>query len=165
MKELYLVRHAKSSWEYESVDDLDRPLQVSGIRDAHTISQLLANQQQTPQALYTSPATRAVHTAMIFARNLRVPFSALKLNEQLYMCTDKQLLDFIKTLDDGHDRVMIFGHNPTITNFVNRCIEQRIDNVPTTGTVCFSFNINSWKDAGFAAELSLFDFPKKHKKK
>lgn len=163
MKELYLVRHAKSSWDYESVDDYDRPLKGRGIRDAHVISQMLAQQVETPEALFSSPATRAVHTAMIFARNLRFPFSAIKLHESLYMCTEKQLLDFIKNIDDSYNRVMIFGHNPTITNFVNRCIDQRIDNVPTTGVACFHFNISSWKNATFSAQLSHFDYPKKYK--
>lgn len=165
MKELYLVRHAKSSWDYESVDDYDRPLKGRGIRDAHVVSSMLANQLDKPEALYSSPATRAVHTAMIFARNLRFPFSAIQLREELYMCSDKDLLTFIQGLDDSINRVMIFGHNPTMTNFVNRCIDQRIDNVPTTGVACFHFDINSWKDAKFSAHLSFFDYPKKHSKK
>jgi phosphohistidine phosphatase len=164
MKELYLVRHAKSSWDYESVDDYDRPLKGRGIRDAHVISQMLGQQVETPEALFSSPATRAVHTAMIFARNLRFPFSAIKLHEELYMSTEKQLLEFLKKIDDKYSRVMIFGHNPTITNFVNRCIDQRIDNVPTTGVVCFHFNVDVWHDVTFSAELSLLDYPKKHKK-
>ncbi len=165
MKELYLVRHAKSSWEYDQVDDYDRPLKGRGIRDAHIISNLLSEQTNAPQALYSSPATRAIHTAMIFARNLQFPFSAIELREELYMCSEQQLLDFIRSLSDDYDRVMIFGHNPTMTNFVNRCIDQRIDNVPTTGVACFHFDIDQWGDAEFNGRLSLFDYPKKHRKK
>lgn len=165
MKEVYLVRHAKSSWDYESLDDYDRPLKGRGISDAHTISTMLADQGAKPQALFSSPATRAVHTAMIFARNLNFPFSAIQLREELYMCSDKDLLRFIQGIDDAVESVMLFGHNPTITNFVNRCIDQRIDNVPTTGVACFHFEIDSWKEAGFSARLSLFDYPKKHRKK
>ena len=75
MKELYLVRHAKSSWDYESVEDYDRPLQGRGIRDAHMVSSVLAGNRETPEAIYTSPAIRAAHTAMIFSRNLIFPFS------------------------------------------------------------------------------------------
>ncbi len=165
MKELYLVRHAKSSWEYDQVDDYDRPLKGRGIRDAHIISNMLSEQTNAPQALYSSPATRAIHTAMIFARNLQFPFSAIELREELYMCSEQQLLDFIRGLSDDFDRVMIFGHNPTMTNFVNRCIDQRIDNVPTTGVACFNFEINRWSDAQFNGRLALFDYPKKHRKK
>jgi phosphohistidine phosphatase len=165
MKELYLVRHAKSSWDYESVEDYDRPLKGRGIRDAYTVSASLTNTSDAPEALFSSPATRAVHTAMIFSRNLNFPFSAIQLREELYMCSEKDLLKFVQGLDDRFKRVMIFGHNPTMTNFVNRCIDQRIDNVPTTGVACFHFDIKSWADATFSAHLALFDYPKKHSKK
>ena len=165
MKELYLVRHAKSSWDYESVEDYDRPLQGRGIRDAHMVSSVLAGNRETPEAIYTSPAIRAAHTAMIFSRNLIFPFSDIQLREELYMCREKALLGFIQELDDHFNRVMIFGHNPTITNFVNRCIDLKIDNVPTTGVAYFHFDIESWKDAKFSAHLALFDYPKKHSKK
>ncbi len=163
MKTLYLVRHAKSSWDLGNVDDYDRPLKGSGIRDAHFISQLLSEQGNLPQALLSSPATRALHTAMIFARNLNFPFSAIQINQDLYMCSERDLLQIIQGLSDVFDSVMIFSHNPTITDFVNECIAQRIDNVPTTGVVSFHFDISSWEDATFSARLALFDYPKKHK--
>lgn len=163
MKTLYLVRHAKSSWDYGNVDDHDRPLKGSGISDAHLISHLLSKANDSPQALFSSPATRALHTAMIFARNLQFPFSAIEIRKELYMCSEERLLKLIKSVDDSIDSVMIFSHNPTITDFVNRCIEQRIDNVPTTGVVSFHFDISSWKDATYNARLALFDYPKKHK--
>jgi len=163
MKIVYLVRHAKSSWDYGNVDDHDRPLKGSGISDAHLISHLLSEANDSPQALFSSPATRALHTAMIFARNLQFPFSAIEIRKELYMCSEERLLKLIKSVDDSFDSVMIFSHNPTITDFVNRCIEQRIDNVPTTGVVSFHFDISSWKDATYNARLALFDYPKKHK--
>lgn len=165
MKELYLVRHAKSSWAYDDVDDYDRPLKGRGISDAHFISNILAQQNTTPQALFSSPATRAVHTAMIFARNLNFPFSAIRLHEDLYMCSEGHLLEFIRSIDNDYKSVLIFGHNPTLTNFVNRCTPQRIDNLPTTGVACFHFDINNWNEAQFSAELALLDYPKKHRKK
>jgi len=163
MKTLYLVRHAKSSWEVDNVDDYDRPLKGRGIKDAHVISHALSLEDELPQALLSSPATRALHTAMIFARNLNFPFSAINIDQDLYMCSDNELLSIIKKLDDSIECAMIFSHNPTITDFVNKCIAQRIDNVPTTGVVSFHFDISSWKEATFNARLALFDYPKKHK--
>ncbi len=164
MKTLFLVRHAKSSWEYDGVHDYDRPLKGSGIRDAHIVSQYLANRVDSPQKLISSAATRALHTAMIFARNLNYPFSKIEIHEELYLCSHKEMLSFVKTLDDSVDSAMVFCHNPTITNFVNKCIDQSIDNVPTTGVASFNFDISSWKDATFNARLALFEYPKKHKK-
>ncbi len=164
MKTLYLVRHAKSSWDCDGVHDYDRPLKGRGIRDSHLISQYLSNEYDAPQVLHSSPATRALHTAMIFARNFHISFADIKINEALYLCEVEEMMDFLRQLDNTCSSVMVFCHNPTITNFVNRCIDQRIDNVPTTGVVSFYFDVSSWADLDFNARLALFEYPKKHKK-
>ncbi|HBF20268.1 MAG TPA: histidine phosphatase family protein, partial [Cryomorphaceae bacterium] len=70
MKKLYLVRHAKSSWKEEGVHDMDRPLKGRGVRDAYNTSQWLREQGDRPEFIISSPATRALHTALIFSRNL-----------------------------------------------------------------------------------------------
>ena len=165
MKSVYLVRHAKSSWENPELRDYDRPLKGRGISDAYLLSQWLKQNVNVPQKLFSSPATRALHTSMIFARTLNIPFSNIEINEDLYMCSSSSLLEFIRSMDDGEDNVMIFAHNPTITDFVNRCQDERIENVPTTGTVCLDFNINEWKQAQDSASLVKFEYPKKLKQR
>lgn len=165
MKTLYLVRHAKSSWEYDNVHDYDRPLKGRGIGDANLIAAYLADQVDPPQVLFSSPATRALHTAMIFARNLNHPLSDIKIHDQLYLCSENEMLKFVQGIDNQYNTVMVFCHNPTITNFVNKCIEQRIDNVPTTGVASFNFETENWAEADFNARLALFDYPKRHKNK
>ncbi len=164
MKTLYLVRHAKSSWQYEDINDYDRPLKGRGIRDAHMISQWLKDEIDRPDLLVSSPATRALHTAMIFSRTLNVPFNTIQVEEELYMASTDQLIHILKGISDEHDSVMIFGHNPTVTNFVNRCADQRIDNVPTSGVVSLHFAEDSWKHVEDRAQLLYFDYPKKRKK-
>lgn len=164
MKTVYLVRHAKSSWQYDDIDDYDRPLKGRGIRDAHLISQWLDDTVDSPQHLISSPATRALHTAMIFARTLNFPFKDIEVEDKLYMATSDALIELLRTLDDSYDSVMLFGHNPTITNFANRCVDQAIDNVPTSGVVCLHFSEDSWRDVNDRAELLYFDYPKKRKK-
>lgn len=164
MKTLYLVRHAKSSWQYEDIDDYDRPLKGRGIRDAHMISQWLDDEMERPEVLVSSPATRALHTAMIFARTLNIPFSDITVDDELYMATSDALVSILNSLPDEVNSAMMFGHNPTITNFVNRCVDQRIDNVPTSGVVCLHFAEEHWSEVGDRAELLYFDYPKKRKK-
>lgn len=161
MRSVYLVRHAKSSWENPELRDYDRPLKGRGISDAYLLSQWLKQNVKDPQRLFSSPATRALHTAMIFARTLNIPFNKIEINEDLYMCSSSRLLDFIRGLDDKEDDVMIFAHNPTITDFVNRCQAERIENVPTTGTVCLHFDVDHWRDAQENASLVKFEYPKK----
>ncbi len=164
MKTVYLVRHAKSSWQYDDIDDHDRPLKGRGIRDAHLIAQWLEKETDRPQILISSPATRALHTAMIFARTLNFPFKDIDVEEELYLASNSTLIEILHSIPDQYDSAMLFGHNPTITNFVNQCVDRRIDNVPTSGVVCLHFDEQSWKDVNDRAELLYFDYPKKRKK-
>jgi len=163
MKKLFLVRHAKSSWKLEGINDMDRPLKGRGIRDAYNTSQWLRQQNEAPELLISSPATRALHTALIFTKNLDIQFNEIEIKESLYHASTATMLELVRTLDDSYSSVMLFGHNPTITEFVNRCIDHRIDNVPTTGVACLSFDVNSWEEVDNEAELVFFDYPKRRK--
>ena len=163
MKKLYLVRHAKSSWEEPELHDMDRPLTGRGVNDAYNTSQWLLAQGEVPDRMYTSPATRALHTALIFARSMNYPFVKLKIDERLYEASHAQLMEMVRTMPDTSDSVMFFGHNPTITHFVNRFIEHTIANVPTTGVACLLFPVDSWAEAGNTANLAFFDYPKRRK--
>lgn len=163
MKKLYLVRHAKSSWKHEGVADMDRPLKGRGVREAYDTSEWLRSQGEKPDHLISSPATRALHTALIFSKTLGLPFNEMEIREEIYNASTKDLRSLVQSLDDAHDAVMLFGHNPTITDFVNKCIDHRIDNVPTTGVACLNFNVESWAEIDKKADLVFFDYPKRRK--
>lgn len=145
MKQLILVRHGKSSWEF-GVEDRDRPLMERGISDAHKVSRHFASTSITPDAVYSSPAIRALHTCVIFLRKLKVPFGRFTLAERLYVFSGDELIDFIYDLPDTQDIVMIFGHNHAFTEIANDLGDKPIDNVPTTGLVHISFDAGSWQD-------------------
>lgn len=163
MKTIYLVRHAKSSWKEEGLQDMDRPLKGRGVRDAYSTSEWLAEQGCTPDHVVSSPATRALHTAIIFSKNLELPVNDIQLEAGIYHAGSKELMNILRGLDDEFSSVMLFGHNPTITDFVNKCIDHRIDNVPTTGVACLRFDAEQWKDLGKKAELVFFDYPKRRR--
>lgn len=145
MKHLILVRHGKSSWEF-GVEDRDRPLLERGIQDAHKVSRHFASSSFTPDAVYSSPAIRALHTCTVFLRKLKVPYHKFSLAERLYVFSGDALLDFIADLPDTEDKVMIFGHNHAFTEVANELGDRGIDNVPTTGLVHISFDIKGWHE-------------------
>lgn len=165
MKKLYLIRHAKSSWKEEGISDFDRPLKGRGIRDAHTTAQWLMGQEESPELMISSPATRAIHTALIFAQNLQYPFSDIHLEADIYHGGRQDILNALAKVDNKIESVYLFGHNPTLTNFVNHCIDHIIDNVPTTGVACLKFESEDWSSLGQQAELVFFDYPKRRKNK
>ncbi len=145
-KTLFIVRHAKSSWDYENISDVDRPLKLKGIRDAYEMARRVKIERQFPDLLISSPAIRALHTADIFTRVLELNLSKLRIDERLYGSGPGVIKKLISEQDDSIKNLMIFGHNHAITAFVNTYGSQYIDNVPTCGVVIIEFDINKWSE-------------------
>jgi phosphohistidine phosphatase len=161
MKTLFVVRHAKSSWKFEELSDVDRPLKGRGIRDAKTVADYLAENDVKPDVVYSSPATRALHTALIFCRRLGYPFAEIQIRDSLYMTKVSDMIEVVKSAPDQADTIMLFGHNPTITNFINKLADQKIGHMPTTGMVSLQFDIEKWSEMDGNAEIAMFEYPKK----
>ncbi len=145
MKTLILIRHAKSSWEHD-VTDIDRPLSSRGYSDANLLSNELLKHDLKPDAVFSSPANRALTTCNIFMDALNFTSDLLKITDELYDFEGRQVANFIRNLNDDYKNVMIFGHNHAFTEIANNFGDEYIDNVPTCGLVMLQFNIDSWKN-------------------
>jgi len=165
MKTLYLIRHAKSSWSIGGIEDRDRPLKGRGIRDAHLVSNYLRGDSISDEffSIVSSPATRALHTALIFAKNFGVPASKVDIDERLYHSGLDGVVSVVKSIDPVCSSSMLFLHNPEITDFVNTMVEANIRNVPTTGFVAIRFDCNHWENIASGGELLVFEYPKRLK--
>lgn len=162
MKTLILVRHAKSSWKDRSLADRDRPLNKRGKRDAPEMGRRLAARGGAPDLVVSSPAVRALTTARVIAEALGYPVSEIVEDERAYMASAEGLLDVIHGLDDGFDRVFLFGHNPGFTELVNHLSEEEIENVPTCGVVEFRVAAERWADlVPMLVQRIDFDYPKR----
>lgn len=162
MKTIYIVRHAKSSWEYEGIKDIDRPLKKRGINDAYLISNVLHKKISTPDVFVSSCANRALHTAMIFGYTFNYPLANLKISKSLYSFSDGYLIKTVKALDDGFDTAIIFSHDHGINNFVNKFGNKIVNHVPTCGVVGIKFETNHWKNIK-SGKTILTEFPKHYK--
>lgn len=165
MKTLYVIRHAKSSWDDSSLADFDRPLNERGKTDAPKMGKRLKEKDISPDYLLSSPAKRAHSTAKRIAEALKFPKDDIKTDRKLYHADEEEILDVLRTVPDKYNCVFVFGHNPGLTDFVNTMIHDRtqfIDNVPTCGIVAFKIEANSWKTLEFGGgEFMFFDFPKR----
>jgi phosphohistidine phosphatase len=162
MKTLYLVRHAKSSWDDPSLDDIDRPLNPRGKRDAPEMGERLKKLKILPDLLITSPGKRARSTAKKIARQIGYPKKDILIDDALYHGSDDMLIDIVKNLPDTTQSVMLFGHNPGFTAFANQLCNINIYNIPTAGIVAIDFHTDNWHDAEPGkGELVFFDYPKK----
>jgi len=161
MKTLILVRHGKSSWDCP-VDDMDRPLEERGIKEAHRVANTLKAQGIRIDAVYASPAARALMTCMIFLRELKFPYGLFHCTNELYDFSGENVFQFVGQLNNSHSAVMIFGHNFAFTNVVNKWGNIPIENVPTSGLVQLDFNANDWKSIHKGVTVQTI-FPKQLK--
>ena len=145
MKNLILIRHAKSSWE-APLHDKDRPLTAQGMQSAHLVSSHVIKYLPKTFSIWSSTAERATETAMIFAQNINFPLESILYKDELYTFDERKLEKVIKSYSNGYDNIIIFGHNEAITNFVNKFGDVYIDNVPTAGFVHIEFENQSWDD-------------------
>ena len=158
MKTLVLIRHAKSSWEPHFTDVL-RPLSPRGINDAKLLSNEVLKLRFLPDAIYSSPATRALTTCNLFMEDLNLSSSLLTVVDELYDFDGDKVRNFIYNLNDSYETVLIFGHNYAFTAVANAFGDKNIDNIPTCGFVMIEFNTDSWKKINTGHTKSTL-FPK-----
>lgn len=144
MKNLILIRHAKSSWE-APLKDIDRPLDMRGINDAHLVASNCLQYIPSSFVIWSSAAKRTQATAIIFAQNILYPIESIIFKEELYTFDEKQLERIIKSCSNELESIILFGHNVAITDFVNKFGDIFIDNVPTSGFVSLEFETDNWK--------------------
>lgn len=155
------MRHAKSGWDME-VSDIDRTLSQRGIDDAYLVSNAFVEQGISFDFVYSSPATRAIQTAMIFCRTNQCDLDRFQLSDSLYDFSGEQLNQFIRCLDDSYNTVAIFGHNNAMSHIVSWLSEQGRINIPTAGLSLFSAQVDSWENFT-TAKLDCQLFPKQLK--
>jgi len=161
-KTLILVRHAKSSWKDTTLNDIQRPLNKRGNKDAPKMGQYMAEHKIQPEVIFSSPGLRALTTARLISVKIDIQPTDIKIVDRIYTFDSKELLAVIKALKNKFDKVMIVGHNPAITELVNYLSGSKIDNVPTCGLAVLTFPIDSWKKVSKnKANLDSFDYPKK----
>lgn len=167
MKELILVRHAKSSWRDPSLDDHSRPLNKRGKRDAPEMGERLARRGCNPDLLISSSADRALKTARTIAGKLGYPRERIQVEERIYHAGVAELLAAIRGVDESVETLMMFGHNPGFTQLANLLGPRDIFNMPTCAVLHLRFEIDDWAKMGQAAGGQaaggevLYDYPKR----
>ncbi len=119
-KRVWVIRHAKSSWEDASLDDKQRPLKKRGKKDARLMAQHLLLAGVKFDAVLSSPAKRARSTCKIITKVLGFKFEDVAIRKKLYFCGDKAILQCLQELDNSMACVAIFGHNPDFDDFLKR---------------------------------------------
>ena len=162
MLTLYIVRHAKSDWANAHISDIDRPLNERGYRDATAMSILLKTQNIRPDLILSSPAVRALSTALIFSRTLNYDSNKIQIHKTLYNTDEENYLSIIEESAGKSNSIMIFGHNPVVSSLANKLSGVINEEMPTCSIIGIKFKTDKWEEiVKKESELILFDFPKK----
>jgi len=161
MKTLLIVRHAKSSWDNASLNDIDRPLNDRGKRDAPEMAERLIKAGVTIDLFVSSPAKRARHTAEAFLHEFGRKQKELVIIQQLYHAQVQDFKEVVAALDDRYNSAALFSHNPGITAFANVLSTVRLDNMPTCSIFAVTSQAERWQDLLSAGTTFwFFDYPK-----
>jgi phosphohistidine phosphatase len=144
MRILTLVRHAKSSRDYPDLSDFERPLNPRGRKDAPAIATRLRKAGIKPQLMVSSPATRAIATARLFAEELNMHLDEIVLNPHIYEASAWTLMHIVRSFPSETVDIMMFGHNPGLSNFAHELAKCEFDELPTCGVVRIELPTKGW---------------------
>ena len=165
MKGLYLIRHAKSSWDDPTLADHDRPLARRGRRAAKVMAQHLGRKGIAPELVLCSPSTRTRETLTRIAPGLG-KHADVRIEPELYAASAAALLEVLHGVPDEVESVMLIGHNPGIQDLALSLAPAGSESArvrskfPTAALATLQLN-GSWRElAPGGAELVSFVKPK-----
>lgn len=156
MKQLILVRHAKSNRDDPSLADFERPLSKRGKRDALLVGQRLRERGLVIDLILTSSAKRTRQTAKRLAVELDYPEAEIRRDGRLYLQGVVGLLTVLQRLDDVWQNVLLVGHNPDLSELARQLSGQALEDLPTSGAFGLQLSIDHW--SALAADSGRIEF-------
>jgi phosphohistidine phosphatase len=149
MKRIILIRHGKAEEEASGISDFERSLTLKGKLVSQHMASRLSEKEKSLGTILTSPAFRALETALIFASEFGVDADKVIMRSEIYYKMNLQnLMSFLSGIDEEEELVTLFGHNPSFTQIANTLSREGCDMMPKSGVICISFRIMTWSDIG-----------------
>lgn len=144
MKTLFIMRHAKSSWDNPALSDFERPLNNRGLKTAPFMGEVMAKNGFQPEIIVSSPAERAKQTAELVKKSAAFA-TEIRFDERIYEASPLRLLEVVSGIEDKYDSAMVVGHNPGFENLV-RVLTGKLEAMPTAALAVVDLEIDSWKE-------------------
>jgi phosphohistidine phosphatase len=147
MKKLIFVRHGKAEDDSPEISDFERSLTLKGKVISRLMARKLKEIEKSPGVILTSPAFRALETALIFSGEFGTASEEIIMNSKIYSGMNlKNLARIISVADETSETICLFGHNPSFSDITNSLCKEGCDPMPKSGVVCVSFNIKTWSE-------------------
>jgi phosphohistidine phosphatase len=144
MKTLFILRHAKSSWEDTDLADRDRPLNRRGLEAAPLVGKTIRRNQFQIDSIISSSAKRAVQTAVSVKEAAQIK-ADIRFDDRIYDASPRRLLQIASELDDKIKSVMLVGHNPGLEGLL-KMLTQEVEVMPTAAFAVIDLRIDNWKE-------------------
>ena len=144
MKRLWLLRHAKSSWDDPSLADHDRPLAPRGRRAAKLVRTWAAGHDVRPELVLCSTAVRARATLDLVTDALGTP--EVEFEDGLYHAWADELLERLRLVPAGVRELLLVGHNPGFENVVALLAPPGVEAFPTGALAELRLAVDDWGD-------------------
>jgi len=144
MKTLFVLRHAKSSWNHPKLSDFERPLNKRGEKAAPFMGELMREKDLIPEFVLSSPAKRAKQTAKLVKASAEIS-SKIEFDRRIYEASRNSLLHIVSEFDDDLRSAMIVGHNPGFEGLV-AALGGEHQRMPTAALAVIELDIESWSE-------------------
>ena len=163
MKKLIFVRHGRAEDPSPEFSDFERSLTPKGKSISKLMARKLSEVENKPGILITSPAFRALETAIIFGSELGIKPERIILDSNLYYkMSYHYLISLLSKTEKDIDIVILFGHNPSFSEIPDYLSSDGCDFMPKSGIAGISFNIKTWSDIKHGSgKLEYFLKPEK----
>jgi phosphohistidine phosphatase len=144
MKNILILRHAKSSWRDLALADIDRPLNKRGKRDAPRMGILLREEDLVPDLIISSPALRARKTAKAVSKNSGYE-GEIDIQKDFYPGDPDSFIEAFYSIANEIDRVLIVAHNPGLEELLY-VLTGESARLPTSALAQVSLPVDKWLD-------------------
>ena len=145
MKKIIFVRHGKAEDPAPEFSDFERSLTTRGKSISRLMALKLKEKEKDLGIIVTSPAFRAIETALIFTGVYKVQPEKIIINSNLYFSIDRNsFMDILKGTDEDVDTITLFGHNPSFTELPEQLGGDSFEVMPKSGILCLSFRTKTW---------------------
>lgn len=159
IKHLFLLRHAKSSWDDPSLDDFDRPLNDRGKKAAPLMGRIMRERDVQPDLILCSTAKRTKQTAKLVAESAKLK-SPIVFTDEIYEASTEALLDIIKAQEASVESILMIGHNPGLSELLME-LTGEYEHFPTAALAKVALEVDKWKSIkGGAGQLKWILRPK-----
>ena len=163
MKTLFLLRHAKSSWKDDNLEDFDRPLKKRGLGDAQLMGKLLRQREIGLDLVISSSAERARQTTQLVLMSAGLQVE-VRYDDRIYEAGMRRLLTLISRLDNQANSVMLVGHNPGFEELL-KTLTGEVHSMPTATLAGIEFDVDDWSQVkARTGRLTLLLTPKELRK-